>query len=992
MQTIYAKEGIASIIGTVSSDIMYGSIADNTLNGGLGADLLYGGAGNDTYIVDNIGDIVDEKSNEGIDTIIATVSYTLGRNLENLTLSGLTNINAMGNNLDNIILGNNGNNTINGGVGTDTMIGGNGNDTYYVDNLGDIIQENENEGIDLIYSSITYTLGANLENIILSGSSNIGATGNELNNKLTGNAGNNIINGGAGNDTMIGGAGNDTYYVDSYNDVIIELINQGIDTAISSISYTLNNYVENLTLSGSENLDATGNSLNNLIIGNTGNNIIDGKTGADIMKGGDGNDTYYVDNIGDVIVENKDEGTDLIYSSISYTLGVNVENLTLTGTKTLNGVGNILDNIITGNDAANIINGGIGADTMIGGNGNDTYYVDNSLDVIIESANQGNDIVNSTASYTLSSNLETLNLTGKSNINASGNESSNTINGNDGNNSINGGDGNDVIYGGAGNDTLDGGAGIDKLYGGTGNDTYYIDSLSDVITEYANQGIDTVASSISYTLGANLENIILIGSNNINATGNAGNNIINGNSGNNIINGGAGNDTMIGGAGDDTYYIDSVKDIIIENENEGNDTVSSSFSYTLGNNIENLTLTGTSGNNVSVLSTGKQVITYGESSLWKNYLDYAQGDNSYNYLGDCGIVSCENILIQAGALSKKTGYTYLSGRTDALETQVVGMAISKNLCTKTSNSYNNGGTTPENQEKILESFGVQAHYEITSLENIAGYLKENKGVIVEINAYKIWGAQYGSSSTINHAVTLTGVAYDASNANKIEGFYICDSGRRLQSDAERYVSYDQMKSAFYYFDQYGWNGTTSGYAVITDNAIKQQLNTINGTGNELDNILTGAAGSNMLEGLDGNDTLIGGSGNDSLYGGAGDDTYLINQNDGIDFISDTSGTQDKIVFGTNINKSDIAIYADNNDLIIDYKNGNRVTVQDEQNGNTIEKIQLSNGNYIDNQDIDNIIQQMASYTASHNVTITSADDVRNNSELMAIVSNSWHAA
>src|SRR5262249_7671753 len=183
---------------------------NNFLNGGAGADTLAGGLGNDTYSVDSVGDMVIEAAKAGIDTVKSWISYTLGDNLENLTLVGSANNSATGNAFNNILTGNTGDNFLNGGAGADSMAGGAGNDTYSVDGVGDVVTEAANAGTDTVRSWISYTLCDNLENLTLVGSGNTNATGNTLNNTLTGNAGTNKLAGGDGDDIIIGGAGNDT--------------------------------------------------------------------------------------------------------------------------------------------------------------------------------------------------------------------------------------------------------------------------------------------------------------------------------------------------------------------------------------------------------------------------------------------------------------------------------------------------------------------------------------------------------------------------------------------------------------------------------------------------------------------------------------------------------------------------------------------------------------------------------------------------------------
>src|SRR6185295_6589367 len=173
-----------------------------------------------------------------------------------------------------------------GGVGSDTMIGGVGNDIYVVDAAGDTVTEATGEGTDTVQAGISYTLGADVENLTLTGTGAINATGNSLDNTLIGNAGDNVLDGGVGNDAMSGGAGNDTYVVDAAGDTVTEGASAGTDTVQAGISYTLGSNVENLTLTGSSNINATGNTLNNILIGNAGNNMLSGGTGNDAMSGG----------------------------------------------------------------------------------------------------------------------------------------------------------------------------------------------------------------------------------------------------------------------------------------------------------------------------------------------------------------------------------------------------------------------------------------------------------------------------------------------------------------------------------------------------------------------------------------------------------------------------------------------------------------------------------------------------------------------------------
>jgi Ca2+-binding RTX toxin-like protein len=518
-------------------------------------------------------------------------------------LGGDDTLNALGG--ADILLGGDGNDRMDGGAGVDSMTGGLGDDVYVVDDVGDTVVEDLNGGADRVEASITYTLGANVENLTLLGSANLNGTGNALANAMIGNAGNNSLFGGTGNDqlsgeggndrldgsigddTLRGGLGDDIYVIDAAGDVAIEDFGAGLDRVDSSVSYTLGGNIENLVLAGTTSINGTGNFLANVMVGNAGannlfggtgndtlfgndgNDRLDGSTGDDTLKGGFGDDIYIVDSVGDVVTDEFNGGLDRIDASISYALGSNVENLVLAGTANINGSGNFLANTIVGNAGNNNLFGGTGNDTLFGNDGNDRldgstgddilkggfgddiYIVDSVGDVVTDEFNGGLDRVDASVSYTLGSNVENLVLAGTASLNGTGNFLANTMVGNSGANSLYGGTGDDVLFGNDGNDRLDGATGNDTMKGGLGDDIYIVDSVSDTTTEDVNQGTDRIDAFVSFTIGVNIENMVLQGTGNINGTGNFVNNTIIGNSGDNILAGLGGNDTLLGGAGND---------------------------------------------------------------------------------------------------------------------------------------------------------------------------------------------------------------------------------------------------------------------------------------------------------------------------------------------------------------------------------------------------------------------------------------------------------
>ena len=342
---------MATINGTPENDVLLGTQFDDSIFGLVGNDTVVGEDGNDSLNGDNGND------------------YLLGED-GNDSLRGGAN--------DDVIFGLDGNDTLDGGDGTDILIGGSGNDTYIVDNLADSITEAANSGIDTVRSSVSWTLGNYLNNLSLTGTNAINGTGNDLNNKITGNAANNSLNGGDGTDTLIGGSGNDTYIIDNLADSIIEAANSGIDTVRASVSWTLGNYLNNLSLTGTNAINGTGNDLNNKITGNAANNSLNGGNGNDTLTGSGGNDTLDGGNGSDIL--NGGDSNDTLLGA--------------SGNDTLNGRGG--NDFFDGGNGNDKLNGGGGSDSLNGGNSNDTLNGEAGNDILF--GGTGNDILTGSSS------------------------------------------------------------------------------------------------------------------------------------------------------------------------------------------------------------------------------------------------------------------------------------------------------------------------------------------------------------------------------------------------------------------------------------------------------------------------------------------------------------------------------------------------------------------------------------------------------------------
>ncbi|WP_232628799.1 calcium-binding protein [Methylobacterium sp. Leaf118] len=486
------------LTGNAFANALTGNDGDNVLDGKGGADTLTGGRGNDTYFVDRPDDRVVEAAGGGIDTVLTAGHYALafGQEIEWLATTdaaGTAAINLTGNAFAQTLKGNRGANVLDGGAGADTLIGDAGNDTYRVDTAGDRIVEAVGGGRDAVVASVDYVLaaGQEIEELRIAwaaGDRAINLTGNDFAqtlkgngaaNRLDGGGGADTLDGGAGTDLLIGGAGNDTYLVDNAGDRIVEAVGGGRDAVATTVNYTLaaGQEIEELRIAwaaGDGAIHLTGNEFAQTLRGNGGANWLDGGAGADTLIGGAGNDRYFVDHVGDRIIEAGGQGLDVVIASVSYTLGSGqeIEYLGLaSGDAPLDITGNAVSNRMVGNDGANRIDGGAGIDTMFGGKGDDTYFVDAFDDYVAEAAGEGCDTIYTTSDYCYFDGQEIeflIGNAGATGLHLMGNELAQTIIGNSGDDFLHGDGGADTLIGGKGQDTFvflelhDGAPGADR--------------------------------------------------------------------------------------------------------------------------------------------------------------------------------------------------------------------------------------------------------------------------------------------------------------------------------------------------------------------------------------------------------------------------------------------------------------------------------------------------------------------------------------------------
>jgi len=512
-----------SLIGTTANDHLMGMGGNDTitatqggndiLDGGTGRDILKAGNGKDVLIGGADGDVM--SGGAGDDRIYGDTQISVAdaiANGEAQSGSGLQGDWLAGNSGDDTLVAGAGNDVLSGGGGNDLLIAGSGNDFI----LGDSDYTTQSQDWSVTLQGGVWTFQP------ATGPTSPADSGNDV---IYAGAGDDVAWGGGGNDVIFGEQDDDQLFGEDGNDIILGGGNN--DLLLGGI--------------GSDYLD-----------GGDGNDELQGGADDDILIGGAGNDTLYGGDGKDTYIFNAGDGIDTIYDTtadnniIRFGAGVNKDNITLHLGSLMLDLGNG-DAIHIGDfDQTDVFNSSsIGSFEFADGTTlSTTELLAKGFDVV---GTEGADYLYGTNTTDRINGLggnDTL-LGGAGDDTINGDAGADQLQGGDGNDTLFGGSENDILFGEAGNDTLDGGAGDDFMFGGIGNDTYGVDSVGDIVTEYDGEGIDTVQSSISYSLGNNLENLTLTGSAAISGFGNELDNVITGNAGNNTLSGFAGSDTYL---------------------------------------------------------------------------------------------------------------------------------------------------------------------------------------------------------------------------------------------------------------------------------------------------------------------------------------------------------------------------------------------------------------------------------------------------------------
>ena len=988
--TIFGGIGADTLDGSFGNDVVEGGLGIDVINGGDGDDTLYGNEDNDQLFGGNHNDIIyggtgDDavEGNNGDDTVYGgDDNDTIHGNQGNDTLFGDSG--------NDVLYGDGGSDRLDGGIGGDQMSGGTEGDTYVVDNVGDEVIELANEGYETIETNLDITLVDNVEKAVLTGITNINATGNELGNTLIGNAGNNILDGSTGVDTMVGGAGDDTYHTDVLGETITEAVSGGTDTEIRSheSSYLLSDNVENLTLTGTI-YRANGNELNNILTGNDAANNLWGREGNDTLYGMGGDDQL----MGDVGQDHLEggAGNDLLSGGAA--------NDTLLG-----GLGN---DQLDGGAGTNFLRGGTGDDKYVYRADGGVYEIDNS--------DGGDDWLLFTDDLT-ADRLAFIKSGDNLIVRVDGDENHQvTIN--------------SWFLGTEYQLYAVQPSGANGITAATINNMFPpSDAEADTITVPADSTFDGRrygTSADEQLIGTSGSDIIrgYQGADNLFAQG--GDDWLLGGSGNDYLDGGTGNDMLHAGAGDDRYVFKAgYGEDTIDNSGGGTDWLL----LVDGLTQDKLVFTQVADDLVITITDSADKITVKNWFLGSDYqIDYIQPDGGFgipaaqiaSLLTQDPTSAFDSIVDGTTAgeqLVGTAGTNQLNGLDGA--DQLFGLGDDDELNGGAGNDYLDGGTGNDIQngddgddqlggdagnDTLIggagnDTYVYNAGAGADIIDNLGGgtdsliftgditndrlsYVQSEDNLIIRVDndettqvTVKDWfkGVEY----QLSYIQPAGQSGIPASQINDLFTTTPPPSGGDL--DVPEESTFDTVRT-----------GTTAGEQVVGTNG-KDLLKGLEGDDQLFafggDDWLLGGDGNDYFDGGAGNDTMLGGAGNDQLGGdagndimsaGAGDDTYVYRPGSGSDTIINLGGGTDWLLFTDDITSDRLSYWKSGDNLLvkIDGSNENMVTIQDWFLGgeNEVTYIQPSGAYGISAAQINTMVQDEPA-PAGEILTGTSADN------------------
>lgn len=953
---LLGKEGNDELRGMDGNDVLDGGDGNDLLDGGAGTDVMQGGAGDDIYVVDVAADVLDETIDGqvdgtpgtgdagGNDTARASVTYTLGALLENLTLTGDAALNGTGNSQANVLIGNSANNTLyglggndslDGGLGADTLVGGTGDDTYVVDNTGDVVVEAASEGTDTVRSRISHTLTTNVENLTLIGINAVNGAGNSQANTLIGNAAANVLDGGAGNDVLSGGKGNDSYVFGR---------GYGVDTIIDKDG-------QNTLVFGTD-INAT--DLRFSLGGATGTDLLidvtqDGTAGvatADRVVLQD----WYLGNTSlrpsaqRVSAVRFADGTvvPLDESALNHTPTVVADSAAI-GEDTPLVAGNVLAND-SDPDEGNVLTV-VGAGTYVGqygtlvlaANGSYSYSL-RSGDADVQGLRNGQVVTDSFA-YSVTDNALFERATIGSNLTVTVQGSNDTpvlaqsVSAQAATESVafslalpagiftdaDAGDTLSLVATSADGSPLPTWLSFNPQTATFSGEPAYEDisafygqaaqALSLRVTATDSQGASANAV-FDLTVNQSPE-LILVGTDGADALrgasrndqlfGGGGNDTLRGMRGDDLLDGGTGADIMIGGLGDDRYVVDDADDVVIEFFNQGYDQVSSSINYVLPDQVEILNLTGN-----AITGTGNALGNVLLGNALANILDGGAGADSMSGAAGDDRYIVDNAGDQVVEASNEGNDTVYASDNYSTAANVENLVLAGQAITATGNGLNNVLVGNDQSNSLVGGDGADLLAGWLGDDNLDGgigndtYLwNQGDGRDTITDASGADAVRFGAGISLN---SLAAREYTVNGQRRVFISVLDTNGEeRADQGIDFALIATTTAAGTVYSSPLESFKLTDGSSFTLDQVKPALVTTYGGNGNDTltgsraDDTMDGSNGSDILYGRSGNDTLYGSNGQDKLFGEGGNDK-LYGGNDG-DWLQ--GGTGNDVLAGEN---------------------------------------------------------------------------------------------